>query len=85
MQVHQRKFWFVENLGKEVSTFFKNANEITLFLLRVEKQIYYVIENTLNIYKINKVFLVTSCFSVWELMSNCLTWNSKTKFQVATL
>jgi len=63
MQVHQLKFWFVENLGKEVSTFCKNANEITLFLLRVEKQMYYVIENTLNIYKINKVFLVTSCES----------------------
>jgi len=40
-------------------------NEITLFLLRVEKQIYYVIENTLNIYKINKLFLVTSCESWW--------------------
>jgi len=25
-------------------------------------------------YKINKLFPVTTCFSVWELMSNWLTW-----------
>jgi len=28
-----------------------------------------------TVYKINKLFLATSCFSMRELMSNCLTWN----------
>ena len=31
------------------------------------------------IYKINKLFLVTSCFSIWELTSNCLTWKFRRK------
>jgi len=37
-------------------------------------KVYYVIENALNIYKINKLFLATSCFSMRGLMSNGLTW-----------
>jgi len=53
--------------------------------MRVEKQIHCVVENTSNIYKVNEVFRVTSCVSVWELMSNWLTLNLKTKFQAPTL
>ena len=31
-------------------------------------------ENALNIYKFNKLFLVTSCLIRWQLTSNWLTW-----------
>jgi len=47
------------NLGKEASTIFNNVNEITFLLLSVSTNVYHVIANTLNIYKINNVFLVT--------------------------
>ena len=33
------------------------------FLLSVQMKLYYVIDNALNIYKINKLLLVTSCYS----------------------
>jgi len=32
-----------------------------------------MIENSLNIYKINKLLLVTSYFSLWDMMSNQAT------------
>jgi len=38
------------------------------------KKVNYVIENTLNLYKVNKLPLVTSCFSLWELISNWFIW-----------
>jgi len=66
VKAHPQKFWFAKNLGKtsnnlgkEASTIFNNVNEITFLLLSVSTNVYHVIANTLNIYKINNVFLVT--------------------------
>ena len=58
--LYPQQFWFVKNLGK-ISKKLGN------------KGIYCVIESTSNIDKINTLLLVTSCFSLWELM----TWASE--------
>ena len=64
---------FQQNLKKirvqKFRRFLTNINEIVSMLLSAYIRVYYVMENALNIYKINKLFLVTSCFILWELVS----------------
>jgi len=65
----------LKKVGQRSFDIFNNTNEIIFFyLLRAIIKVYYVIDNTLNVNKISKRFLVTSCFIIWELMSNCPTW-----------
>ena len=48
--------------------------KLYFFVVECINIVYYVTENTLNVYKINRLFLVISCYSMWQLMSNWLTW-----------
>ena len=71
------------NSGTLVSRFFSNITYTSL-LLSVQIHVYCALESTLSTYKINKLFLATSCFSLWELVSNWLTWKFwlKTAFKL---
>jgi len=49
------------------------------------KKVCCVIEITLNIYKINKLFLVISCFGMWKLMNNMKVWVKRAFYFLALL
>jgi len=75
------KFWFFKNLGKtskirgkEFRYFLTILKKLCFFLTECINKSYYPRENTLKTYKINELFLVNLRFSLWELMSNRLTW-----------
>jgi len=45
-----------------------------VLVIECMNKVYCVTENILNTHKINKLFLITSTFSLWGLMSSWLTW-----------
>jgi len=80
-------FWFVKNLSRISKNWVKKLRHFWTILmqsyflwLRVYIKVYYVIENTLSIYKINKLFLVISRFLfviVVEYLTNLKVWAKK--------
>ena len=83
MQAHPEMFWFVENLGK-IST---QIRQKCFDILPIRMKLYLLFLEFINkgefcqrkhiskaFYKISKLVAITSCFVLWEFMSNWLTW-----------
>jgi len=71
------KYTWEQPCPRNWATKLRRFNSINVIILPCywvyESIVYCVIENALNINKVNKLFLVTSCFNLWELMNHWRT------------
>jgi len=59
-----------KKLAQKILMFFNNANKLIFLFIECINERLLCQKSTFNIYKTNKPFLVSSCFSMRDLMSN---------------